>query len=837
MKNSRGGGEAKSNRAKVALQALFYLKNIQKAGELIPSAIVVADRDEAFIIPAKILTRYLNDSDVNWSVSPSKSYLVPENFEFFQKLIKDNNLNRYVENIVAEDFDVESFCQRVNQIAIDQEIEKIKVDHHTLEKAFEEFQRVVFGGQVADPKVKIQFGNEKKSLTYTQVQIFIMSLLGSENIFLSPNKKNEIIIIFKDYKGEEKVFRFPPSDKFTFFAEQYELFFNKYDRKDYSLEEKKKITEIADTLLEEFSRRYSGDFWTPTIWADEAHKLIEDELGIDWKEKYVVWDPACGTKNLTRDYRFKELYCSTLHQDELNISENYNPEAITFQYNFLNDDMGIHQFSKGLDFGEDDELSLSNFKLPEKLIQAMKSNKPIVFFSNPPYGQHTTSGTVGADKGGIANTKTQKIMGNLGSANKELYTQFIYRVQLFAKTFNYTNDFHFFFFNKGFLTAKSFSKFNDQLLDQFTFKKGFMLNAGEFKGTSSSWGIIFSHWEIKNKEAIPEQKQTSFDFIIKESSKNDGSFYIKDTGKWVGKRYNPSTEDLCDIQPSKIKRERLEKNDYPITSNGFDSKNESPHGYYPGSFGFLRSYASNVQQSGKFCQILSMAGAHPGGTTLQNDNFVNSMVAFSIRKSWWEIISEQDLLWVRDKDIFSAPTQSFQDSEEWKSFSNECVIYSLFASGSNQTSLREYGYNNKKWNIKNEFFWISKEKINELAIKNNNVKIQQDIVDQKESFVYSWLRENEEKITPEGNALLEISTKILEESFKYRDAYCYEEPKYQLNTWDSGWLQIYKMCFSRDSLPAAKNNIKLQNLYEDFKKARKILGNKIAKRYSEDTGF
>ena len=43
--------------------------------------------------------------------------------------------------------------------------------------------------------------------------------------------------------------------------------------------------------------------------------------------------------NLTRDYKFKELYCSTIEESDLKTAEQmkYNPEAVKFQYDFLND--------------------------------------------------------------------------------------------------------------------------------------------------------------------------------------------------------------------------------------------------------------------------------------------------------------------------------------------------------------------------------------------------------------------------------------------------------------------------------------------------------------------
>lgn len=132
---------------------------------------------------------------------------------------------------------------------------------------------------------------------------------------------------------------------------------------------------MYDVLLEEVSRRFSGDFWTPTIWADKAHDLLDQQLGLDWRKQFVVWDASCGTKNLTRDYTtFTDLYLSTIHQHELDTSARYNREAqATFQYDFLNDDISIGP----------DALFGDEWKMPPSLYRALSDGKPLLFLMNP----------------------------------------------------------------------------------------------------------------------------------------------------------------------------------------------------------------------------------------------------------------------------------------------------------------------------------------------------------------------------------------------------------------------------------------------------------------------
>lgn len=84
--------------------------------------------------------------------------------------------------------------------------------------------------------------------------------------------------------------------------------------------------------------RNKGQFYTPTPFADYAHKYMESVFGENWKDEYVVWDCCWGDGNLTKDYVFKELYCSTIDEEELEAGKNNNPEAVKFQFDFLNDE-------------------------------------------------------------------------------------------------------------------------------------------------------------------------------------------------------------------------------------------------------------------------------------------------------------------------------------------------------------------------------------------------------------------------------------------------------------------------------------------------------------------
>lgn len=848
------------NRAIVISQVIYYYKRLFDNGEILPICSIIADNDEMFIVPSKIIKPYLLE-DYNWNIAPSDAGT--KNKELVKSLKENVNIAKIYVYHIKKGFNFNDIADRLISTVRNTKFEKIRVDSKSLAKSFEDFNRRVFNGSTVN--------------TALQMSVFIQLLIGSENIYIHPNNKNVLVYSDgKDIKGNIKLKQLKTTKELPLNINSLQEFFEEYDKNSYTVEEQKKITEIADTLLDDFDRRFHGDFFTPKIWVDEAHKLIEKALNktvkidkvdeitkkstlvnatVDWKEKYYVWDAACGTKNLTRDYKFKHLYSSTLHSEELVISENYNKENVAFQYDFLNDDIYIHSLTeKDSLFTNSDYVNQyeNSLKIPKDLYNALKDNKPIVFFMNPPYGQATEQG--GKTKDQVANNEIAKIMRKekLGHAALELYTQFIKRVQMIAETFNYNNDFHFFFFNKGFITSPNFSNFTEELTTNFSFKDGFMLNAGEFNGTSSTWGIIFSHWSLKKAEDRTENnRQKEFPFIVKESFINkENNIEVRDIDKWIGKTSPEKT--ISDFIPKQKKK--IYQKEYPTTANGFEkSKSKDITGrMFNNSIGYVHAGGSNIQFSDKYTGWYSLCFNSGHGYPVSPDNFVEVSVHFAIRKSILEQVKKNKQLWIRDKDVFPAPTQNLQNSEKWKKFVVDCVIYSLFANGSNQTSLRDYEFGEKddgtpkKWNIINDFFWkdyetvkeLSEERIDNVNTKNFNKNIQQDLLDfNGERFVYNWINSHNDDISENAQKVLDIVDDIFVESFQYRDKYTELYPKYQLNNWDAGWIQIYKMCFSQNSLEEAKENKKLQSLYKLFKEAFSILGDSIAKIYSEDTGF
>ena len=421
--------------SKVIAQSIFYIKRFYDKGVKPPTTIFIADIDECLVLHVNDVIKYL-DMDLDWSKAPSKAH---ENTELLTRLVEDENLNPFVFN--PSDFEkcLEKLVDLTTKVQ-----RKVLVTDKNITEVFKYFDERVLG-----KKCKVNT-NEKSNL-------FVQLLINTDGNYLHPRKTNKNIVT--------EAFGLVPVQS----REGFESFFSHFSSS-YSPKQKENMTAVVDRLVEDTTRRKQGEFFTPTIWVDKAHEYITSVYGENWKEEYVVWDPAWGTGNLTRDYRFKELYVSTLNQSDIDTANQmgYNSEAVKFQYDFLND---------GYD------------KLPEGLRKAIESGRKIIILMNPPYGTANENSTKeGKQKGGISNTNVKKQMTaeNMGKSKEQLYSQFLYRITKYGGKTNLCM-----FTPPLYLSGSSFKTVRKYLLSEFTFVKGFLMDASNFADVKS-WGLSFS---------------------------------------------------------------------------------------------------------------------------------------------------------------------------------------------------------------------------------------------------------------------------------------------------------------------------------------------------------
>lgn len=708
---------SKVNQVKVLSQALYYIKKFEISGKILPSVILIGDRNECFAVHTNDIFNYLG-MDFDWSIAPSNAHT---NLELVSLMMEDTKIAPHVFNIK----NISDCVDKIKDLS-DGVKRYIPITPHNVTEVFKHFEDNVIGKHNLD--------------TNQMANLFVQLLVNPDQNYLHPviRRKTVVTKAFNEVNIKSR-------EAFTSFFSHFSC--------DYTPRQREHLTAVVDRLVQDVTRRKQGEFFTPTIWVDKAHEYIASVFGEDWKEKYVVWDPAWGTGNLTRDYKFKELYVSTLVYADIETANQmgYNPEGTKFQYDFLNDSYDY---------------------LPNGLKTAIEGGKKIIILMNPPYG--TAASSMKTGKKGTAET----IIGNemkskgYGKSSANLYAQFIYRLLRLSDSVNICM-----FTPPLFLTGAGFYKLRKDIFENKKVAKGFLMDAKNFADVKS-WGLTFSI--LTNNDSNCEN--SSF-YDILEINQSDST--INSIGNKIF--YNT---DSGNAYNSYVKNQNKTKNkiDFPHLSNPLNVVSKGTIKVSQDFLGYLNCNSNNVMYNGTlvglYSGIFSGGGkgvGHSPGFSVNHENFYDVCKLFSARKS---IQSN----WVNQKDEYLVPNENHQDMDIFK---NDSIIFSLFNNSSNQSSLRQITYKDKLWNIKNQFFWMSKEEITNLANQNNFAELYNDVRTDSDRYVYNLLFGEEriyDQLSEEAKDVLDTATNLVRLSFGMRRNFADETN--HLNSWDAGYAQL-----------------------------------------------
>ena len=293
-----------------------------------------------------------------------------------------------------------------------------------------------------------------------------------------------------------------------------------------------------------------------------------------------------------------------------------------------------------------------------------------------------------------------------------------------------------------------------------------MFQASHFANVSGAWGITFNIWSNGKTENKNE-------FIHDLIDEQEGEI-VKNGEKTL---YNLNgLEKASDWAKEPVKK--LKTYDAPQLSSALIVKQEGRGMLAENSIGYFMSNANSIQDNQQLVAMLSGTSSCAHGYSCQPSNFTRCTSLFSARK-----LIEGN--WINDKDEYMKPNT---EHEKWSEFESDSVIFSLFESKSNQSSLRKIEYKGNVYDIRNEFFWMSKSDIMRLAEENSNDFAYDDARTSGERFVYTWLQNH--KLSIEAQAVLDKAIEMVKKSFKYRELFAEDNPNYQINNWDAGFYQL-----------------------------------------------
>lgn len=812
--------------AKVMLQVFYYIKQFERAKERLPKVIVLGTKINCLTIAKDSFfddyikgQSYPETDERGNKISASTAPFNPLYQPLLRRIRDDAALHTKFRVIEVTDKNaVSELCKDIVKLAKDIGL-KEDIDVSTLVRAFDFFDM-----KVLSDKSRKSLGTREKVAAFMQVILNPNLIQADVTVDVLGNKK------YSDTWNFNGVYITVDPTKFNSFANLFSL-------KNRQLVEAKGLTAVQDQLIEDLDRRRKGDFYTPSIWVDEAHKLMDKNLGPNWRKESIVWDCACGTGNLTRDKNdFRHLYCSTLYEEDIKTGSLYNPFAAKFQYDFLNDDVQLFQIvldtlwspftgtrfygsslikdkmnfrdvsdiyaqaveagvttaekckqamqkavellhqSKLHLLGRNSTAGAASKSLIDELLessQAGENGRPLVFFINPPYGTsgEITSANGKEKKSGIADTAINMMMKEerIGPSSQQLYAQFLYRIKTLQKLFG-VNVTVGVFSPTLLMTGKQFKGLREYTGE---FIDGYLIQASNFADVKANWAIAFTAWDYNKKHSKDEFKLTAF-----VDGTEDELFRAVDKELYIPK--NTASDWAKEIKPSGRQIETFTMSNAIKVTDGTCKISEN-------SLGVALMNQNIVESNLQFVMILPRKlKGHLSSFDITKDNFDRIMSLYTARKL---IIPT----WINCKDEYMIPNTEHPDYAQWQA---DCIVYCLFNTASNQSSLRNIDYNRKTWNIFNEFFWMSREDIYSLATGSSSPDtlapaVANDVLKYGQSgnrFVYEKLQTV--SLSEDAKLVLDMATAILIDTMKYREEFDRKHPEYHINSWDAGWYQV-----------------------------------------------
>jgi hypothetical protein len=261
----------------------------------------------------------------------------------------------------------------------------------------------------------------------------------------------------------------------------------------------------------------------------------------------------------------------------------------------------------------------------------------------------------------------------------------------------------------------------------------------------------------------------------------------------------------------KITKYDGKKINFPQMYGSVNFRNNGKGVFYDDSLGYFVCEGDTVESNPSSVFIISGPSYRNRGVNINKSNLLQITSYFAARRS-------VDSNWKNQKDSYIFDNSQFEDENIF-----DTVVYSLFNNSSFQSAAKLFEYNGQNFKLKNEFFWMSKERVKELADLNGCDNIYNDVRTSSERYVYSLIYgENGiyDKLSNESKLVLESANNLFEMSFNIREIMC-DEYNF-LDTWDAGYSQlkvIWKEYFEKE--------------FKEFRSLYKILDNKMKQRTYE----
>ena len=701
--------------AETVAQTLYYAQRLYSGDDprpLSPYFSVVTKDFGAYFETKSFSDFYSNENRYDWSLPPSSPC---------KKLVFDLLNSKFITDATV--FDFANVSSDIKFTTIIQRIRKKSAKFPKKIITPNNFD-LIFNYWLS------LFGDAVKN-SHKPSEYFITDIEGDKSEIIGSN------VVFHMTDGN-KICKPIDIDAYNAFWSQYE----KIRNRDTIIS----VRQRMDRMTEENLRRFTGEFYTPKLFADKAVQYLQKTVGEWWKDdNFRLWDMAAGTGNLEfalpEESRGK-CYISTLIKDEADYCANTFSSATCFQYDFLNDDAD---------------------KLPENL-RADLDNPDIkwIIFINPPYATANNNKSDNVNKDGVSMTRIKKLMTSerLGKTSQELFTQFLYRI---SKDFANRTAYLGIFSTLKYINAEAEQNLRDKVF-RFKFERGFVFNSNNFNGCTGQFPVGFLIWNLS--EHIPiESQEISLDvwekyknILVRPAVKTIYTARSDDfLNKWVKrfpstKKFPPMSSALKIAYENKNRNDRIAENflaGLMIKGNDFLNQNSTA--------------------------ILSAPYASHAGFSITAENFEQAMIVHMVRRL-------PKATWLNDRDQFMRPT-----SELTREFIGDAVIWSLFSPSNQTVSLKNVEYEGEIYQIANNFYPFELSEVKSWECTLPEIFLQTDS-ELEERFAAKWIKKHRAELSTAALAVLD-SARAIYKKF-YAELATLNLSRWKIDSWDAGWYQI-----------------------------------------------
>ncbi|MDR1290509.1 MAG: hypothetical protein LBK06_04840 [Planctomycetaceae bacterium] len=616
------------DRAKILAQALYYCNAFYLDGKRVPPYIALIDKDEFVFYERKSLEiiykqndLFLNGnaSDPNDTVIEKCKNVIPQSYLCANSKDELDKAIRHLRSIIRSKIILADDITEFNFRSV----------YSSWSDTF---------GMLLDTKAKLNrpFVCLKDCADEGQIVQIKSDLVGQETIEIHFDINGEIMMIQ----------RCPRED--------YENFWLGWER----IKDQKTIDAILKTTYDLFdldSRRYKGQFYTPTELAKHGWAYLEKELGKNfWLDgSWRIWDCSCGVGGLAINViprsALQYTYLSSLDAGEIDHVKKYLPMCkLVWQMDFLN-------------------------TYPDKFPDEVKKdieNSAIkwVFFINPPYGEGS-SGKATDDtewhKKGVSNSLVKEWMSrqNMSKEAKEKYAQFLFRIE---KEFRGRYVLGCYTAMKAFVT-KDYANLRKWWKPQF--KGGLICCAAKWHQSAKNgmWPSVFSVFECREKG-----KWGPMNYDILEYQKNNlnGIFkgqkrIVQEDTKRSFRNYFFPNEGLDNNELTVVQANGLLTYGSKSITNNYRPKDTLASAFFISGYLRTRQYSRTV--SGIFISHSVFINA---------GNYKRVLCGLGL---YWGVKHT----WINHEDCFLAPSRNLTEQEE-----TDAILLSLVHARNRTTTAR-----------------------------------------------------------------------------------------------------------------------------------------------------